>query len=188
MKTYETEHLLLRPITESDLDDNYEIMKDADDIRYLLTDAPGKAQCLEYIRHAINKTHEEPQNEYHFAVVLKGTQRVIGCCNLSKIPVQQGSLSGAVIHRDFRGKGYGGEVVGFMLKLAFEDLGLRRVISCCDTRNIPSYRCMEKQGMRREGHLVQARLPSKRESDFFGDEYAYGMLREEYMRIHKSPF
>jgi len=180
MKTYETEHFILRAPAESDLEDNYAIMRDYDNIKYLLTDAQSREQCLAYIRYTIRKNNEDPRDEYHFAAVLKGTQRVIGCCSLSLLDIRQGGLSGVVLHRDFRGKGYGSELVGFMLKLAFEELNLRRVISSCDTRNIPSYRAMERNGMRREGHFLQGRLPSKREPDFFGDEYAYGMLREEY--------
>ena len=184
MKTYETEHLILRALAESDLDDNYAIMRDYENIRYLLTDAQSKEQCLAYIRYAISKSNDEPCNEYHFAAVLKDTQQVIGFCCLSLVEPQQGGLSGVAIHPDYRGKGYGSELVAFMLKMAFEDLHLRRVISSCDTRNIASYRTMERQGMRREGHFLQARLPSKREPDFFGDEFAYGMLREEYISLH----
>ena len=185
MKVYETEHLILRAIIESDLDDNYLIMGDFENIKYLLTDAQTKEQCSEYIYHAIKKMNEEPCNEYHFAVVLKKTQRVIGFCCLSIMEYQQGGLSGGVIHRDFRGKGYGSELIGFLLKLAFEDLKLRRVVSSCDTRNIPSYCIMEKQGMRREGHYIQGRLPSKRDPNFFGDGYSYALLRKEYLDNHK---
>ena len=181
METCETEHFILRAPSESDLDDNYAMMRAYENIRYLLTDAQSKEQCLAYIRYAMAKNNEDPREEYHFAAVLKGTRRVIGCCSLSLAGPRQGGLSSVVIHPDYRGKGYGSELVGFLLKLAFEDLQLRRVISSCDTRNVASYRAMERQGMRREGHFIQGRLPSKREPDFFGDEYAYGMLREEYL-------
>jgi len=42
MKTYETEHLLLRAFTENDLDDDYAIVRDFENIQYLLMDAQTK--------------------------------------------------------------------------------------------------------------------------------------------------
>ena len=43
-----------------------------------------------------------------------------------------------------------------MLRLGFEGLGLHRIVAECDPRNEASIRVMEKLGMRREAHHVEA--------------------------------
>ena len=42
-----------------------------------------------------------------------------------------------------------------LLRLAFEDLGLHRVIGRLEARNDASARVLERLGMRREAHLVE---------------------------------
>lgn len=41
------------------------------------------------------------------------------------------------------------------MRVAFSVLKLHRVWATCDTRNIGSWRVMEKIGMRREGHFLR---------------------------------
>jgi RimJ/RimL family protein N-acetyltransferase len=42
-----------------------------------------------------------------------------------------------------------------MLRVAFADLGLRRVVGRMDARNTASAGVLERLGMRREAHLVE---------------------------------
>lgn len=53
-----------------------------------------------------------------------------------------------------QGQGYATEAARALLDHAFGALGAWRVTALCDTRNEPSYRLMERLGMRREGHFV----------------------------------
>lgn len=182
MKTYETERLVLRSFNENDLDDVYDYIGNAENVKYLLTAPQSKQRCLEFIRNAAKRYEDEPCSEYHFAVVLKETDRVIGTGSLSVFDSNQGGFNW-VIHRNFQRLGYGTELGKFLLKLSFEVLKLRRVVACCDTKNEPSYRLMEKIGMRREGYFIGARPAPKQTPNIHGDEYAYGMLREEYFNI-----
>jgi RimJ/RimL family protein N-acetyltransferase len=48
------------------------------------------------------------------------------------------------------GKGYATEAVEAVLRICFEELGLHRVTADCFVGNAPSYRLMERVGMRRE--------------------------------------
>ncbi len=182
MKTYETERLVLRSFNENDLDDVYDYIGNAENVKYLLTAPQSKQQCLDFIRNAAEKYKDEPCSAYHFAVVLKETNRVIGTGSLSVFDSNQGGFNW-VIHRDFQHLGYGTELGKFLLKLSFEVLKLRRVVTCCDTKNEPSYRLMEKIGMRREGCFIGARSASTKSPDIHGDEYTYGLLRDEYLNI-----
>ncbi len=56
------------------------------------------------------------------------------------------------------GHGYATEAVRELLTIAFDGLGLRRVFANCFADNDPSWRLMERLGMRREAHTVQDTL------------------------------
>lgn len=58
-------------------------------------------------------------------------------------------------------------------------MGLHRIIATCQPENTPSYRVMEKLGMRREGYFQQC-IPR---GDIWWDEYYYAMLKTEWRTI-----
>ena len=84
---------------------------------------------------------------------------------------------GWVIHPDHAGQGYATEAVAELLRICFEDLGLRRVIALCFADNVPSWRLMERLGMRREDHNVRDSLHRSGE---WLDGYGYALLAEEW--------
>jgi RimJ/RimL family protein N-acetyltransferase len=57
---------------------------------------------------------------------------------------------GWVIHPDFGGRGLATEAVREVFQICFEQLRLRRVTAGCFSANEPSWRLMERLGMRRE--------------------------------------
>ncbi len=62
---------------------------------------------------------------------------------------------GFVVKPAEQGRGYATEMAAEMMRLGFEDLGLRRVIGRLDARNTASARVLEHLGMRREALLVE---------------------------------
>jgi RimJ/RimL family protein N-acetyltransferase len=63
------------------------------------------------------------------------------------------------------------------LDFLFEEVGSRRVLALCDSRNEPSWRLMEKLGMQREAELREHfRLGGQ-----WCDELVYGLLRREWL-------
>lgn len=75
------------------------------------------------------------------------------------------------------GQGYATEAVRELLRHAFDDLGLRRVVAECFAANAPSWRLMERVGMRREHHAVRDALHRSGE---WMDSYTYALLAEEW--------
>ncbi len=65
---------------------------------------------------------------------------------------------GWTLHPDHAGRGYATEAVRELIRICFEDLGLRRVTAGCFADNEPSWRLMERVGMRREAHTVRDSL------------------------------
>ncbi len=77
----------------------------------------------------------------------------------------------------FSGRGLATEAVARVLRLCFTDLGLRRVHARCFADNQPSWRLMERLGMRRESHVVAAAL--HRDGKWL-DGFGYALLAEEW--------
>jgi len=75
------------------------------------------------------------------------------------------------------GQGYATEAVAELLRISFEDLGLRRVFGLCFSDNEPSWRLMERVGMRREQHN---RRDSLHRTLGWLDGYGYALLAEEW--------
>lgn len=91
---------------------------------------------------------------------------------------------GWVLHPEWAGQGYATEAVEELLRICFEDLGLRRVTADCFAANEASWRLMERVGMRREGHTVRDSL--HRSGDWL-DGYAYALLADEWRSETGSP-
>jgi RimJ/RimL family protein N-acetyltransferase len=90
------------------------------------------------------------------AVVLKATSELIGDCTLFLLSSEhrQGEI-GFVFHPDHHGRGYATEAARLLLRLAFEELDLHRVVGRLEVRNTPSARVLERLGMRQEAQLVE---------------------------------
>ncbi|QXC60685.1 GNAT family N-acetyltransferase [Aquihabitans sp. G128] len=88
----------------------------------------------------------------------------------------QASL-GWVFHPDHVGQGYATEAVRELLRICFEDLGLRRVTADCFATNEASWRLMERVGMRRWAHSVRDSLHRSGE---WLDGYGYALLADDW--------
>jgi RimJ/RimL family protein N-acetyltransferase len=84
---------------------------------------------------------------------------------------------GWVIHPDHVGNGYATEAVTELIRICFEDLGLRRVTANCFAAHESSWRLMERLGMRREIYAVRDSLHRSGE---WLDGFGYALLADEY--------
>jgi RimJ/RimL family protein N-acetyltransferase len=76
-----------------------------------------------------------------------------------------------------QGHGYATEAVEALIRICFEDLGLRRVTANCFADNESSWRLMERVGMRREMHTVSESL---HRSGAWLDGLGYALLADEW--------
>jgi RimJ/RimL family protein N-acetyltransferase len=88
---------------------------------------------------------------------------------------------GWVFHPDHTGHGYATEAVSELLRLCFEQLGLRRVTADCFAGNEASWHLMERVGMRREVHT---RRESLHRSGEWLDGMGYALLADEWRAQH----
>ncbi|MEV5704403.1 GNAT family N-acetyltransferase [Actinoallomurus sp. NPDC052274] len=88
----------------------------------------------------------------------------------------QGEL-GWTLDPSYGGKGYATEAVRALIDVAFGSLGLRRLHAACFYDNEPSWRLMERVGMRREQHTVKDSL---HRTKGWLDGLSYALLAEEW--------
>ena len=84
---------------------------------------------------------------------------------------------GWVLDPAYGGRGLATEAVAELIRICFEDLGLRRVTALCFADNVPSWRLMERLGMRRESHNLAESLHRTRG---WLDGLGYALLADEW--------
>lgn len=84
---------------------------------------------------------------------------------------------GWVLDPEYAGRGYATEAVQELIRLCFEEIGLRRVVAGCFADNEASWRLMERVGMRREAYSVGDAL---HRSGQWLDGMSYALLATEW--------
>ena len=180
----ETERLTLRPVELGDWSAIHRYTSLPEVVRYLphepFTEDDARAFALRWseqarqLELARHKSDEWPEM---LVVLHKGDGRLIGHLPFEQFnPKYRTREIGWVFDPDCQGQGYATEAARAVLRLAFEKLGLHRMVATCDPRNTASYRVMEKLGMRREAHHVKD-VQIRGE---WCDEYFYAILEEEW--------
>ena len=122
----------------------------------------------------------------YWAVCLKTAGKLIGhvTCTRKQPEVLRTWELGYIFNPLFYGHGYATEACRRVLQHAFSELGAHRVEAACDPRNAPSWRLLERLGMRREAHRLKAGfLRTTPEGEpIWVDSYEYAMLEEEWER------
>jgi len=94
----------------------------------------------------------------------------------------RGGEIGYVLHPGYSGQGYATEAAHRLLHLAFDELGLHRVIARVDADNQGSARLAARLGMRQEAHLVQNEWFKGR----WSDELQFAILEDEWRTLRHS--
>ena len=91
-----------------------------------------------------------------YAVEVEG--QVIGVASLDDIDETNRKCQAAVIIGDTRhwGRGIGTQAAELVTAIAFQELGMHRVLAVASERNPASIRCFQKAGYREEGRLRHA--------------------------------
>lgn len=150
-----TERLVLRFMTAADVDDVHAYQSRPDVCRYMLFEPRDRATVAEKVaEHAEARELRGDGDYWQLAVSLDG--RVIGDVFFTiKSVAQQTAEIGWTMHPDFHGRGYMTEAAGAVLAVAFEQIGLRRVIANLDPRNAASVSLCRRLGLREEAHFVE---------------------------------
>jgi RimJ/RimL family protein N-acetyltransferase len=149
-----TERLVLRPHRMEDLDDLVRFHSDPDVVRYVPWPVRDRAATEETLRTKLGQTSLEEHGQWLvLAVELRETGTVIGEVLLKWASDRQGEI-GFAFAGDHQGHGYAAEAATAMLRLAFEDLGFRRVTAVAIEGNVASARLLARLGFRQEARFV----------------------------------
>ena len=174
-----TARLVLRTMTVADVDDVHSYQSRADVCRYL----PYGPRTRDEVAEKVAK--------YSVAVALNGDGdfwqlaiercddpgRVIGDVYFKIISIANASAEiGWALHPDRSGRGYMTEAAGALLRIAFREIGVHRVIARLDPRNCPSIALCKRLGMRAEANFVED-VWFKGE---WGDTAIYALLDREW--------
>lgn len=84
---------------------------------------------------------------------------------------------GWVLDPSHEGKGFATEAVRELIRICFDELGLRRVVATCFADNEASWRLMQRVGLRRELHAVADAL---HRSGAWLDTFGYAVTADEW--------
>jgi RimJ/RimL family protein N-acetyltransferase len=176
-----TDRLLIRPATAADTEPTWQYRR-LEAVNRWLTRAPGTLT-------AYRAAFEDPASLAK-TLVVERDGAVVGDLMVAvedawaQVEVAEQAVGvqaelGWALHPDHAGRGYATEAVRELLRLCFEELGLRRVTANCFAANEGSWRLMERLGMRRELYTVRESL---HRSDGWLDGMGYALLAEEWRR------
>ena len=182
METVTTERLIIRRPAETDLHDFLSYQTHPENRRYQSVEPKTEAEAADFLQKQATLEIGDEGVWKAFAVELRSTGRLIGEVGVYLQPqpksgaARQGDI-GWALHPDFHGHGYATEAAHVLLAYVFEEQHLHRITSGCDARNAPSFRLMERLGMRREAHLRQSTFAD----GAWQDAYLYALLRNEWL-------
>lgn len=169
MQPIETERLILRSFRLEDLDDLYEMLSDAETVKY----EPYLPMTMEEVRSNLDW---RISTEEMIAVQRKSDGKMIGGIYLGAREFNALEL-GYVFNRSCWGMGYAAEGCQSIIQQAFSR-GIHRIYAECDPNNPASWRLLERLGFQREAHLHQNIFFWKDEAGtpLWKDTFIYGRL------------
>ncbi|MFJ8262808.1 GNAT family N-acetyltransferase [Rummeliibacillus sp. NPDC094406] len=165
-----TKRLVIRKLKLEDWQDVYEYTSISHVMKYI----PEGVFTKDNAKNFVNENSGE--NPEKFAVELKDEKIVIGHITFFKCFGEHTYEIGWVFNPKYYNKGYASEAAKAIVDYGFTKMKIHRIIATCQPQNIPSYRVMEKIGMRREGYFKKC-IPNGTE---WWDEYYYSVLEEEW--------
>ncbi|MBZ2131659.1 GNAT family N-acetyltransferase [Streptococcus gordonii] len=171
----ETDRLVLRPVTLDDEPAMFEYASDEENTRYTFE---------------TNKSLEETRNNIalfylanplgRWGIEVKSSGQFIGTIDLHKINLDLKTAAiGYVLNKRYWNQGYTTEANCAVIKLAFEEIGMNKLVALHDKANPASGRVMQKSGMIFSHEEPYASL-DKHERGRLVTRVYYGLTKEQY--------
>jgi [ribosomal protein S5]-alanine N-acetyltransferase len=175
--------LLLRPYREEDTAAFYQLIQE--NKARLAPAFPGRirlTQNLEECRRLLLQFKSDwlLGQVYAFGIWEKASNSYIGEISLKNFDrsVPKAEI-GYYLGQQAEGKGYGSQMLGCLVKFAFEDLNLNKVFLRTAIDNPRSFKLAERCGFRREGLMRQE---FRDHQHHLVDIYYYGLTRRDYQQ------
>jgi RimJ/RimL family protein N-acetyltransferase len=176
---FETERLIVRRFRREDAADVVAFAGDppvAAEIHNVPWQDPVK--LLEYIEIQQGLALFAAQTCVDLAIERKSDRKAIGLLSFVSNGQRQGEI-GWALGVEHRGSGYATEAVRGLISFAFEICGYHRVFAGTILTNEPSWKLMERVGMRKEAHFREAHVPAGPGGPWI-DTVRYAVLASEW--------
>ena len=169
--------LTLRRVEYNDRTDLYEIYSNPEVARFNFFE-PWTPDQIEDLVHSQSELYAgAPGVPLILVADIRSQKKVIGDCQITinSYEDRQGEI-GFSFNPKFSGQGYATKTVNAALGYGFRQLNLHRIMAAVDARNVPSWKLMERLGMRREAHFVHDNFVNGE----WVDDYVYAILEDEW--------
>lgn len=159
----------------TDFKDVHAYSSDEEVTKYMLFGPNSPEETQSFLNFVVSYAHEQPQKHFEYAIAYQG--HVIGAVSLHLSETRDEAEIGWVLHKDYHRKGIMFEASLALMNFALENFSLKRIIAHCDSRNIASYKLMEKLGM----HFVSVEkgiIIQKKQGTVIRDELLYAFVCE----------
>ena len=151
-----TPRLGIREFVAADLEPLCEVLGDPRVTRYMLHSPRNRGEVEGYLEQVLGFQRERPRSAWELAVVEGQAGALIGACTLTFLAPAEADLGYLLARRVWR-QGLASEIAAALVDAGFQDLGLNRISSTVDVRNLASIRVLEKTGLRWEATLRRLR-------------------------------
>lgn len=181
----QTARLSLRPLTPADTESLMAYRGLPEVCRFVPFEPMDADAIRQRFESHWNRTHIDAEGQaLALGFELRRSGGIIGDVLLQFESALHGSGEvGWMLNPGYSGNGYATEAAHGLLHLAFDGLGLHRVIARVHVSNLDSRRLALRLGMRQEALLVR--------NEWFkgewGSEADFALLREEWIVRHRTP-
>lgn len=141
----ETKDLIIKQAEQKDWKDMYyNLWRHAESTKYMLwkvTSSEEEAQIRMKKSIAWQETHP-----YSWGVYEKVSGQAIGFAGMTEVETGVYEDTGIALGPDFVGKGYGKQIVNAMVDYARDELGAKKMVLSCRSKNIASKKLQESCG------------------------------------------
>ncbi|MEU9046676.1 MULTISPECIES: GNAT family protein [unclassified Kitasatospora] len=167
--------------TDGDVDALHTLFGDPEVTRHLPFEPYDRETCADQIELYLEEAMAGERDTYRLAVTRLADAEdpqdatPIGHAALTLGKHRAADL-GCVLGRDFRGRGYAGEITGLLCDFAFHTLDLHRLTASAEVGNTASAKVLTRLGFRLEGRARHDRL----ENGVRSDSHLFALLVDEW--------
>lgn len=177
-----SDRLILRELSEKDLDFMYEMERNELVYFYEEDEEPSKEQVHKAYSKRINSMKKSKDEYFILLISTHAEGNPVGQVNiqLNWEEIREWEI-GYALHPDYWGNGYASEAAKLLIENIFKNFNAHKVVAFCNGNNKKSANLLERIGMKRDGVLREGR----RWRNEWCDEFVYSMLEKDYFALNK---
>lgn len=180
----ETERLLIKPYSEDNLEECFNLMQNEELFKYIDMDVMSREEYEGLFKWLIDcyETDFDKAIKYSFNITLKDSGTHIGWCGIGGVDFDHNQKEiFYLIGREYWGKGYAKEASAAMLDYGFNVMEINEIVGLCNPENIASKKVLENIGLKFR-HTIEG---LSEEHDFFNGNPLYSLTREDYLKTFR---